>query len=233
MTPTEENLCDSYAKRLRLQKYRHAPGRSLVRKSRAALRRALFVEEFIAGGCASACAAARRAGFSEVSAGPRAWSLMRDPEIAAEIARRVDDRLARVCVTGDRLVRETAQIALVDPTSVIGADGRYKPVSEWPEDVRRAVSALEIGHEKALTADSGEEVTLGRVTSAKFHNKIEAINLLAKLLSMVVERSEVKTELSGPGGGPIQVQVAEARKSLMDKLATLRPVEVVDGEVIP
>jgi phage terminase small subunit len=238
MTPTEENLCDSYARllrrRIRAHKELSNPGKVTMFRSRSALRKALFIEAFLAGGCTTARGAAIRAGFPEASAAVRGWSLLRDPEVAAAIEKSVNDRLARIRVTTDRVVREAAAIALVDPTTVIGADGRYKPVSEWPEDVRHAVASMEIGNEKKQLSDSGEETTVGRVTSAKFHSKLEAISVLAKLLSMVVDRQEVKAEISGPGGGPLQmhVQVEAARKSLMDKLATLRPLEVAEGEII-
>lgn len=190
----------------------------------------LFVREYLVD--LNATQAAIRAGYSEKTADVQGHQLLKKPLVGNAIAEAKAMRAKRVEVTADRVLAELAKIGfsslsdvtdwgtkevafgfdedgkrlrpedIGDATVVTYADAPFvKPINrdDLPPDIRAAVA----------------EVSLGRDGfKIKMHDKGAALALMARHLGMLVDKSEV----SGPNGGPIQLQ-AHA-----DELASL-PVD--------
>lgn len=185
-----------------------------------------FVEEYLVD--LNATQAAIRAGYSEKTARAMGSENLTKPAVQAAITARRQVVTAKVDVTVERVVAELAKIgfaSLGDVTDwgvkevAIGydADGKrlraedigdaavvhyvdapwVRPINrdDLPPDVRAAVSEVSLGRE-------GFKI--------KMHDKVGALRDLGRYLGMFIDKSE----LAGPGGGPIKVD-------LVDKLSAL------------
>lgn len=177
--------------------------------------------------------AALVAGYSETMAATKAYQWVSNGKakahVYAAVQAAIEKRAKRSTVTADRVLAELAKIGfsslsdvtdwgtkevafgfdedgkrlrpedIGDATLVTYADAPFvKPVNrdDLPPDIRAAVA----------------EVSLGRDGfKIKMHDKGAALALMARHLGMLVDKSEV----SGPNGGPIQLQARA------DELASL------------
>lgn len=112
--------------------------------------------------------AAIRAGYSPNSAGNIGSELMKKPEIRARIDKAIAERSRRTGVNADRVVRELARLAFVDPTQLVDfKSGKVLP--DASEDDRAALAGIKI---KKL--DTGVE------REVKIADKVKALELLGK-----------------------------------------------------
>ena len=108
----------------------------------AAQRRALFVEAFLASGNATEAAIA--AGFSPRSARSRGHELVKDRDIAAEIAKRQEELADRYRLTAEDLRRSLAQAIYFDPRKLYRPDGTLRAVHELDDDTAMALAGVEV-----------------------------------------------------------------------------------------
>lgn len=150
---------------------------------------AAFVREYLVD--LNATKAAERAGYSPKSAYAQGARLLKNAEVAASIAKHQAKRAAKAEVTAEEVLRELKRIAFADPSKVLGANGYLLTMNDMPEEVRRTISSID------LSGDGG--------TKIKFWDKTKGLELLGKHLALFTD----KTEMSGPGGGPLTVNVIE------------------------
>jgi phage terminase small subunit len=125
--------------------------------------------------------AAIAAGWSEGSAGTTANRLLSLKRIRESITRE-QQRLAHAeGVTREKIVRETARLAFVDPRRMFGRGNRLLAPDEWPDDIASAVASIEVESRK-----DGTELI--RVAKIKFWDKNSALEKLFKHLGL--EKSE-------------------------------------------
>ncbi len=109
--------------------------------SRLPLRRQRFVAEYLKD--MNATQAAIRAGFKPKTAYSQGQRLLRFPAVRAAVVAGRQEILARTEISPQRVVAEVACIAFLDPRKFFDANGNLLPVPEMPEEVRRALTALE------------------------------------------------------------------------------------------
>ena len=167
----------------------------------------LFALEYLVD--LNATQAAIRAGYSEESAYSIGSENLKKPEVRAFIDEALAKREARLELRADRVLLELMRVAMVDPGSMLDADGKLLPLKEMPEDVRRAIASVEI-EEKCLDAggvlDDGAarpRLVVGRTAKLRLWSKVDALIALAKHLKLFTER----VEHSGPGGAPLGLDV--------------------------
>lgn len=161
-------------------------------------KQARFVAEYLKD--LKAGPAAIRAGYSAKTAetcGPR---LLRNAQVAAAVAEKQAKRLGKLELDGEVILGELLRIARVDIAEAFEEDGNLRPLSEIPEDVRRAVAGIEIDDR---WEGKGEDATRYTVKKLKFWDKPRALELLAKNLGLLVDRHEV----SGAGGKAISISI--------------------------
>lgn len=167
-------------------------------------RQQAFVREYLVD--LVAAAAARRAGYSARTADRQGHDLLKVPEIAAAIEAAQKARAAAVQVRGEDVLKELVRIGLADPASAFSEVGELLPLREMPPEVRRAIAGVEVRN---------DPVTGAVVTKIKWWDKTRALDLLGRHLGLYVDRQEV----SGPGGGPVQVSAqVEAAVALLRRL---------------
>lgn len=130
-----------------------------------------FVQEYLVD--LNATAAAKRAGYSEKSASRIAVELLNKTQVSAEIQKQQAKRQKRVEITQEKVLEELAAIAFANGTdfATITHNGlvRLTPTDEVPEEKKKAVASIKEGQ-------YGTEV--------KVHDKVKALELLAKHLGM-------------------------------------------------
>lgn len=130
-----------------------------------------FVQEYLVD--LNATAAAKRAGYSEKSASRIAVELLNKTQVSAEIQKQQAKRQKRVEITQEKVLEELAAIAFANGAdfATVNQNGivRITPTSELPDEKRKAIASIKEGQ-------YGTEV--------KVHDKVKALELLAKHLGM-------------------------------------------------
>ena len=103
-----------------------------------------FVLAYIANG-GNKTKAAIEAGYSAKagSAARIGTRLSRNVQIQAEIARRSHKVADRVEITAERILREAAHLAFLDPRRLLDADGNPLALKDLPDDVAACIASIE------------------------------------------------------------------------------------------
>jgi phage terminase small subunit len=140
--------------------------------------------------------AALDAGYSEKSAASQGSRLLKNRKVADRIQglrRQIQERHA---VTVERILQELARVGFVDISEAFDDDGNLLPLKQMPEDVRRAVSAIDFEEIFELQPkEQGRGMTkvhVGNMHKLKFNGKIEALKLLGQHLEMFTEKVKVE-----------------------------------------
>lgn len=137
-----------------------------------------FVQEYLID--LNATQAAIRAGYSSSSAGAIGDENLKKPEIKEEIDKAMAIRSKRTGITADRVLRELARIAFFDSTVVANVDGRGS-VTLMPTDLLDA-------DDRACISEISETITKdGGSVKVKYHDKLKALDILAKHLKLTNE----------------------------------------------
>ena len=172
-----------------------------------------FAAEYLVDLCGAK--AAVRAGYSAKTADRIASRLLRNPGVAAILTEHTAQVGQQLNLTVERLERELARVAYVDPRKLRGEGGRVLDLHELDEDTARAVASVKhriarvvrgakaapaakaLGIEPDLDGRKVEELVLATVET-RLHNKVEAIGLGFKRLGALVERHEVSMATTVP-----------------------------------
>lgn len=171
-------------------------------------RRARFVEEYLVD--LNATHAAARAGYSPSMARRAAYRLLGDPAVEAAVAEAKAARSAEVGISARDVLEELWAIGFSDIRRVAswgeaGADGEQEIRIRASDaiDGRTARAILEISR----AARGGVKV--------RMHDKLGALNALARHLGMVPDRTEAAAR-------PADEEAARMR-ALTDRMAALTP----------
>jgi len=148
-----------------------------------------FIEEYLKD--LNATQAAIRAGYNPKRANKTGPENVVKRGIAEAIQKAIKKRSDRTQITTDQVVREWALIALSDMADYVrfGEDGNaWLDFSNMPDGATRVIS--EIVQEEFVDG-RGEESRPVRKTKFKLHNKLGALESLAKHLGMFVEQHEI------------------------------------------
>lgn len=134
-----------------------------------------FVEEYLVD--LNATGAAKRAGYAARSAKNHGYRLLKNPAIAAGVAKAQTRRAARTQVSADRVVTELAKVAFGDPRRLLswGPDG---VVLRDSSELTEAEAAL-VSEVSETRAASG-----GGTRRIKLRCKLSALNALGKHLGL-------------------------------------------------
>lgn len=129
-----------------------------------------FAREYLVDHNATAAA-------TRVSYNPKyAAHLMAKPHVRAEIERLEGQQSERLEISADRVMRELALVAFLDPL-----EGDVERLAQMPEQVRRALA----GHEVQRLAGTKD----GTLTKIKYASKLQALDTIAKIKGMYRESS--------------------------------------------
>ena len=172
-----------------------------------------FVEEYLVD--LNASQAAKRAGYAARSAKNHGYRLLKNPAVAAAVAKAQTRRAARTQVSADRVVTELAKVAFGDPRRLLswGPDGM---VLRDSGELTEAEAAL-VSEVSETRAASG-----GGTRRVKLHCKLTALNALGKHLGLFGNgrQSALARALAQNGGtGKDDNDEAELADDPRDRLA--------------
>jgi len=147
----------------------------MAKKKKFTPRQEKFIEEYIAKG--NAAEAARNAGYSVKTADRIGHALLKNIEIADEIARRRAE-LRKTSITPERIIREYLRLLNVDMKDIAawGPDGvKARPSDTLTEEQTAAISEI-------AETQSGIKI--------KLHDKKGILDSLARIAGMFVDKVE-------------------------------------------
>lgn len=143
-----------------------------------------FADEYLID--LNATQAAIRAGYSPKSAEQQGSALLRNPKVRAYIDERMAELSRRTGVTQERIIRELARIAFLDPTKLVNMD-TVELLDDATEDDRAAITAVKI---KTIPTQEGTGVE----REIRFADKIKALELLGKRFGMWIDKQQVDVQ---------------------------------------
>ena len=125
------------------------------------------------------------------------------PVVKAKAAQRIRDMLADA-IDPDRVLRETGRIAYSDIRELFDERGNFRPIKEWPDDIARAVSSVEVV-KKNVAAGDGH---IDDVLKIRLWSKTEKLQDLMKHLGLLKDSVSV----SMPAMEAMMAKLVEGRK---------------------
>lgn len=99
-----------------------------------------------------------RAGYARDGAASSASKLLRNPKVAALIARMQADRAERVQIDADRVLAEVARLAFSDVRGIFAGRGALRPVVDLDDDIAAAVQSVKVVTRAGAVDDEGNLV---------------------------------------------------------------------------
>ena len=115
--------------------------------------------------------------------------LLQRPDVREAIDKAIEKAMKKIEVTPERIIQELACMAFFDLSSVTDDEGNLLPISEIPEEARRALGSMEI--ESLFDEDGGLR---GRLKKVKVSDKKQALELLGKWSKLLMWREQTINE---------------------------------------
>lgn len=143
----------------------------------------------------NATQAAIRAGYSEKTANRTGSENLSKPDIAQRIIDLKSERIERVEINADYVLRRLVEIDEMDVLDILLANGELKPIAQWPKVWRTTLSAMDV------TEMAGDAA--GLLKKIKWPDKVKNLELLGKHVTVQAFKDNVKNELVGANGLPL------------------------------
>lgn len=150
-------------------------------------KQAAFVREYLVD--LNATQAAIRVGYSPKTAKVQGSRLLTNVAIKAAVEAGKAKLANKAQITIEEILAELKNIGFSDPALLVDENGYQLPINKMPPAMRRCIASIEMG------GDGG--------TKIKFWPKNNALELLGKHLSAWTD----KTEITGAGGGPVNLVI--------------------------
>lgn len=134
----------------------------------------------------NAAQAAIRAGYSKKTAKQQGQRLLTNADLKEFIDAELKARQIRTKITADRVLAELHRLATVDIGGAFNDDGSVKELSEMDEDVRRAITGIEVIEYFEGCGPEREQV--GVIKKIRMASKEKTLELLAKHLELLTEK---------------------------------------------
>lgn len=92
------------------------------------------------------------------------------------------------------IVDELKKVAMIDIRKVFKPDGSMLPVDQWPEEIAKAVSSVEVFEE--FEGKGEERHQIGWTKRVKFWDKTKALDMLGRSHGMFIDRKEVSGNMT-------------------------------------
>ena len=145
-----------------------------------------FIEEYLVD--LNATQAAIRAGYSPHTAREIGCENLSKPHIRARVEKELAERSKRTGINQDRVIRELARIALVNPVDVINMDEATIKEMASADDTA-AILSVKV---KKIPTEEGT-ITEREIRIA---DKIKALELLGKHLGMFTDKFNINAEMA-------------------------------------
>jgi phage terminase small subunit len=141
---------------------------------------------------------------TEGSAATRGSGLLRKVEVQARVEFLARQALDSTRMDSQGVIRGLVRIAAMDPRKAFDKVGNLIDIPDLPDEVALAISGIEVTEE--FVGKGKDRERIGTTKKLRFNDRGQALVNLGKIFKIIVDRSE----LSGPGGGPVPVQQQES-----------------------
>lgn len=183
----------------------------------ATVRRAIFVEAFLANG-GNATQAAVQAGYSVRSAGQLGSVLLKDVEIQEAIAKRRAELANRYKLTTDDVLRECARIVYSDPRRLFDARGGLRHVKDLEDEVAATIASIEVSDD---LVGKGDDAQMVRTTKVKLWDKNAAIDKAMRYLGLYEKDNEQQSPFAALVAKLSPVELAQLEVAVKDVIGAL------------
>ena len=133
---------------------------------------------------------------------------MKNVEVRTEIARSNAEVCKKLEITKERVLKELACIAFLDPRAIWNEDGSAKAICELDEDTARAIAGFEVAE---LFEGNGNDRSLaGYVKKFKLADTLGALEIIGRHLQMFPTKVDASVDVTLSLGQ----RLAAARKRL-------------------
>lgn len=129
--------------------------------------------------------AAIRAGYSPATAEQQGSRLLSNAKVRAYIDERMAEHSRRTGVNQERIIRELARIAFLDPTQLVNMD-TAELLDDAAADDRAAIASVKV---KSM---SGDIEMIER--EIRFADKIKALELLGKRFGLWIDKQQIDVQ---------------------------------------
>jgi phage terminase small subunit len=134
--------------------------------------------------------AAIAAGYSPKTAAVKASQLLTKVKVREELERILAKLSEKLELSAERVLRELARLAFLDPRKLFREDGSLKPITELDDDTAAALASMEIERRYEHYA-KGQARNTRTVTKIKFADTVRALELLGRHLKLFTDKVEV------------------------------------------
>lgn len=143
-----------------------------------------------------------RAGYSKNTAAIITHENLRKPNIRVRVADLMEERTDRLMIDADRVLWELHEILQLSIKDILTDDGALLPVNEWPDSWARYVCGFDVS--EIFEGRGDERQQIGFLKKIKWPDKLKVLEQIGKHVD--VHAFQDKREISGPGGGPMQIE---------------------------
>lgn len=168
-------------------------------------RQAAFVAAYLV--CGIATQALVEAGYSPKHADSQASHLLRLPQIRAAIRTGESAKLERSLLTADRVLEEHRRLAFSDIGHLFTTDGKLKPITSLPAEIRSCISSVKVMKRNLIAGDGVAE----DVIEIKLWDKNKALENLMKHFGLMVDLHADVTQkmINDMDEGDIRTRIAQ------------------------
>ena len=105
-----------------------------------------------------------------------ALKIFNRPTVQQYIKKAIQDRMVRIGITEDKLLRELNNMACFDPISLRDECGDIKAMEDIAPDVRKCIQ--EFKYKVQYKQVKGEKVPVGHISEVKLYSKLDAVKTL-------------------------------------------------------
>jgi len=166
-------------------------------KTKLARKQEKFVAKYMA--CLDATKSAIYAGYSKKSAMSQGCQLLKNPKVAAEIAKRSAPISKALGITAEMVMAEIGKLAFFDARKLFNDDQSLKMMSELDDNTAACIAGLEITElfEGQDVKDGTQKKTVyGIQKKAKVTDKLAALKIYAQHLGQLVDKVEHSGKLT-------------------------------------
>jgi phage terminase small subunit len=194
--------------------------KKLTNVNKLTFRQKCFIREYMID--FSGINAAIRAGYSAKGARFQSSRLLAQPDILAEISAIEKEHLRKIGINTIRVLTEVKRLALVDIRSLYREGGSLKPPQEWDDDTAAAVAGIEVHRE--FIGKGKNRKSIGYIKKVKLWDKTKALDLLAKHLNLLIEKTKITETDPRSEAQKIGLLVREMNQNLFIDRGGLKPV---------
>lgn len=140
----------------------------------------------------NATQAAKDAGYSEKTATSQGQRLLMDVDVQAAVAKAMQDRLKRIHMTSDGVLRHLDDMLNADIADILTPLGAFLPVLEWPPIWRRMLSGYDV--KEVFDGPGKDRKKIGDVIKVKFIDRLSALDMLGKHVNVQAWKEKLHIE---------------------------------------